>query len=186
MSDLKEVRLTGTVASFKNAVYTNNIEDDKHAVCRISLNVATPSRNDDGSYDYKHTDVYTVTAFGKSAQMAAKMAKPGTGLIIRAHLAPSVPMMSHGQKVVTSDGKDVYTGPQIIVDNYDGISFMRNYNENNNNNGNGAAAPAQNSAPKDNSSALDSLFDTNTPAQKTASKDTADDFDFGSAADYPF
>lgn len=192
MSDLKEVRLTGTVASFNNAVYTNNIEDEKHAVCRISINVSSPSRNSDGSTDYKHTDVYTVVAFGKTAQIAAKMAKPGAGLIIRAHLSPSVPMMSHGQKVVTSDGKDVYTGPQIIIDNYDGISFTRNY-YNGNDNGNGGAAPAQHhqaSQPsQDVSSALDDLFATdsnNSTTKNSTDSKITDDFDFGSAADYPF
>ena len=144
MADLNEVRISGVVPNFENAVRLSNGDDEKHAFALLKLSVQHSQRKEDGSYENKD-DIITFSAFGKTAQRLSKMAKPGTGLIIKAKVAPSQKMTKNGQDVLDANGKPIWTGERLIIDNYDGINFVRDYSkkgEKSSNAGTQAATPA--------------------------------------------
>lgn len=162
MADLNEVRMTGVVADFRgkgDAVYQSNIDDEKKAFCSLKLSVQRSHRKEDGSYENVN-DVFTFKAFGKTAQRVVKMAKPGTGLIIKARVAPSQKLVKNGQDVLDANGKAIYSGESLIIDSYDGINFVRDYSQKNGNSQGSvqqnqvqasdpfAQAPAQQQAPQ--------------------------------------
>lgn len=137
MADLNEVRISGVVPNFENAVRISNGDDEKHAFALLKLSVQKSVRKEDGSYENKD-DIITFSAFGKTAQRLAKMAKPGTGLIIKAKVAPSQKVTKNGQDVLDANGKSIWSGERLIIDAYDGINFMRTYtkkDESSNNSG---------------------------------------------------
>lgn len=171
MADINEFTLQGIVPSFQNAVVSGNLDNEDKAFCHVKLNVQTSQKGEDGKYISR---VHEASAFRKAAITLAKIAKPGTGLILRGSLGESREMVRNGQTVMTADGKKVYTGPQLIVSPY-GIHFQRDYSKANGTTG-GAATPA---AP----AVVDPLASFNEPAPAAPAKAANDGFSFGGSED---
>lgn len=154
--------MTGVVADFRGkgeAVYQSNIDDEKKAFCTLKLSVQRSHRKEDGSYENVN-DIYTLKAFGKTAQRVVKMAKPGAGLIIKARVAPSQKMMKNGQEVLDKEGKAIWTGESLVIDSYDGINFVRDYSQRG-----GTSGGQQQSAP---AAAVDPFAQQQAPAPQNA------------------
>jgi len=180
MADMNMAIFTGVVPDFKgkgNAVIANNIEDEQHANVILKLDVQRRARTQDGSYENK-SDVLTFHAFGKTAQQVVKMAKPGTGLRIEAHVAPSQKMVRNGQDVLDANGKAIWTGERLMINSYNGINFVRDYSKRDNA-GSGAQAGGAAAAPFDPMAAIGG---TQAPAQAPASQPSTQasvpEFDF--------
>lgn len=115
MADINEFTVQGTVASFNNAVRTANLDNEEKAVCHVTLNVQTNQKGENGYY-IEHP--IEVVAFKKTAIALSKFAKPKAGLILQGSLGASRKMMRNGQAVMTTDGKEVYSGISLIVNPY--------------------------------------------------------------------
>lgn len=146
MADLNVVIVSGTVPDFKDkgtAIYTSDIDNEQKARATLKLSTKVSKRQQDGTYK-DESELLTFTAWRKMAQTLAKVAKPGTGLIIQGHVTPSRKMTRNGQDVLTQDGKAVWSGEGLTVDR---ITFMHDYSKRDGNNANtnaqagGAAAP---------------------------------------------
>lgn len=168
MADLNEVRISGVVPKFENAIRISNGEDEKHAFALLKLSVQKSVRKEDGSYENKD-DIITFSAFGKTAQRLAKMAKPGTGLIIKAKVAPSQKVTKNGQDVLDANGKAIWSGERLIIDNYDGVNFVRDYSQKNTSSSNGGTQTAAQEAGFD----IDAMFNDAAAAAAPAKKEPA-------------
>ena len=93
------------------------------------------------------------------------MAKPGTGLRIEAHVAPSQKMVRNGQDVLDANGKAIWTGERLMINSYNGINFVRDYRKRDNAGSGaqagGAQAPAQAPASQPSTQASVPEFDFN-------------------------
>lgn len=178
MSDLNEVRMSGVVADFRGkgeAVHTSNIDDEKRAFCTVKLSVQRSHRKDDGSFENVN-DIYTLKAFGKTAQRVSKMATPGQGLIIKARVMPSQKIQRNGQDVLDAEGKAIWSGESLVIDSYDGINYVRNYAQHGNGN-------AQQTAP----AAVSDPFAQAAPQQQAAAPaQNNGGFNFGGGANGGF
>lgn len=125
-NDMNMVILTGTVPKFKTqqALFTKNIDDENKAFATLKLSVGRRVHNRETNQWENKDDIYNVMAFRKTAQTLAKMAKPGTGLIIQAHIGPSQKIQRNGQDVLDANGHAIYSGERLIINDYNGISFM--------------------------------------------------------------
>lgn len=178
MADMNIAIFTGVVPDFKgkgNAVIANNIEDENKANVILKLDVQRRARTQDGSYENK-SDVLTFHAFGKTAQQVVKMAKPGTGLRIEAHVAPSQKMVRNGQDVLDANGKAIWTGERLYINNYNGINFVRDYSKRDGSSS-GAQAGGAAAAPFDPMAAIGGAAQA-PAAQAPAQQASVPEFDF--------
>lgn len=174
---MNNVTITGVVPSFDNSCHFGNIEDENKAYFHGRLSVKGFTKDDNGKY---LDDLIEFSAFRRHAQNLSKWWKKGTGFELQGYIAPSRQITDkNGQAVVTSEGKKVYTGTQIMITR---IEFARNYSERNSSSNNNAS----NGNAGTNNTVVDpmSMFGTNeqnTAAAPAASKGSED---FG--ADWPF
>lgn len=178
---MNKIFISGIVPSFDNSCHYSNTEDENKAFFRGSLNVKGFTRDENGKYK---DDIVEFRAFRKNAQNLAKWWRKGQGFELEGYIAPSQPMLKDGQAVTTSDGKKVYTGPQVIINR---IDFARNYAERDNNGSSSAAAINMTAAAP---AAVDpmAMFGNNEPvgvgaaAAAPSSKGGSEDF----GANWPF
>ena len=185
MADLNEVRISGVVPNFENAVRITNAKDEAHAFALLKLSVQHSQRKEDGSYENKD-DIITFSAFRKTAQRVAKMAKPGTGLIIKAKVAPSQKVMKNGQDVLDQNGKPIWSGERLIIDSYDGINFVRDYSKKGDNSNAGSAQAAAPAAGFDIDAMLGGAPAVQTPAAAAPAKAAAPASDGFNIDNFPF
>ncbi len=145
MADINNVILTGVVPKFEGACRVFNENDEAHATCVLKLNVGRRAKQQDGSYK-NVDDTIELHAYGRTAITAKKMALPGKGLLIQARVTPSRPVKRNGQELLDQNGKKIYTGVQLVINDYNGISFARDFSERN---GSGNAAAASSAAVAD-------------------------------------
>lgn len=180
MADFNIVIVSGTVPDFKDkgtAVYTSDIDNEQKARATLKLNTRVSKRQQDGTYKDEN-EVLTFTAWRKTAQTLAKVAKPGTGLIIQGHVTPSRKMTRNGQDILTQDGKAVWSGEGLTVDR---ITFMRDYSKRDGNNANtNAQSGGTEAAPFDPMAGLGVQAAAPAPVQQAA----APAFDFN-PTDFP-
>ncbi len=137
MADLNEARFTGIVPKFENAIVVKNGNDEAHAFARMKLNVSR-GKNKEGKYV---DDLLTFSAFGKTAQWIAKYVKPGAGLIVKASIRQSeVRKDAQGNDLTDSQGHKIYTGERLVIDNYNGVNFVRGGEKSEGGNSNGGNA----------------------------------------------
>lgn len=175
MADLNEARFTGIVPKFENAIVVKNENDEAHAFARMKLNVSR-GKNKDGKYV---DDLLTFSAFGKTAQWIAKYVKPGSGLIVKASIRQSeVRKDAQGNDLTDSQGHKIYTGERLVIDNYNGVNFVRGGEKSEGGNNGGNAQQPQ-AAPAN----VMAQFQQQAPAQQPqAAAAPAGGFDFGTFA----
>lgn len=178
MADMNIAIFTGVIPDFKgkgNAVIASNIEDENKASVILKLDVQRRTKTQDGSYENK-SDILTFHAYGKTAQQAVKMAKPGTGLRIEAHVAPSQKMMKNGQEVLDQNGKAIWTGERLYINSYNGLNYVRDYSKRDGSGSSAQAGGAAAAAPFDPMAAIGAQAAA--PAAQANTQASVPEFDF--------